>query len=59
MCVFETYFVLDKIKGKGDEVMKFSNPKFIVIDLTNDDALVAAARCTGAWTPEDISGCVS
>lgn len=39
--------------------MEFSIPKFIVVDLTNDDALIATARCTGSWTPQDISGCVS
>ena len=39
--------------------MEYSKPLVIIIDLTDDDSLVAAARCSGAWTPDDIKGCVS
>ena len=37
----------------------YEKPELLIVNLIDDDALVAAARCSGASDPDNIQGCVS
>lgn len=39
--------------------MEYTKPEIIIVDLTDEDSLIAAARCSGAWKSTSASGCVS
>lgn len=50
ICTFELHVCII-LSQKGGNGMEYVKPVMVVIDLTDDEALVAMARCNGgAWT---------